>query len=219
MRRAQASCQVPSLHIYECWIGGGKIKRVRRKIEDEMSRISRFEPQICLVHLGHNNIAKHATKNPDPIWPKKSIDALWDLGLMLKQNFATSQVILSAPWPRIPSRHYDLEYVTRYNGIADHMLSYMRSKSRKSIASSNIDIKVLSTPELWISARQKIGDDQYYDSYDGLHLNEVGKAMIARKWLQAAQSPEDITLPPCPLVKKPPKRKLDRKRGGRKHQK
>lgn len=223
MRAVKLEGVVGGVQVYECWQSGGRIVQMKSKVRKDTDRIRAWDPEVCLVHVCHNDIAFHARFNPKPIWPKRSIDKLWDFGLELKKNFPAAVIILSAPWPRCVDSHSCETFIWHYNTVANHMLSYMRCRARKTIVTGGPVIRVLSSPELWISARKATADGQYFDldNDDGLHLNSKGKTMLARKWVVSAINHEMITLPPCPgpKVPKKPKRKVNRKRGGRKQKK
>lgn len=207
-----------SIEVYECWHSGWTISEIRDKVEREISSIKTYSPRVCIAHLSHNDLARHHIKNVTPIWPKETISKLWDLALYLQYSLRDSVVIMSVPWPRVSSKYNSEAFVAEYNGTANQMLGHMRTKARRTIERNGFELRVLSTPELWLSSSQLLGAREYFEVKDGLHLNATGKVIIARKWVEAALNPSGIILPPVPGEKKV-KRKANRKRGGKKHKK
>ena len=53
--------------IYNLSLSGGRASTLRVRAAREMPQIRRFDPQVALVHLGHNSVAYHSDKNPHPI--------------------------------------------------------------------------------------------------------------------------------------------------------
>lgn len=216
MRELSSEFDIKDLDIYDLWEPGANIDRVCELVEQDEYQIRHYVPDLCLAHLGHNDLASHPIKNAHPEWHKTSMDCYIRLAIRLLSLVPTMKVILSAPWPRVLSKHNGPEVVYKYNKAAAKMLQYLKSRVRIYTSSGGKGIAVVGTPELWVSRRSERGFEAYFEYKDGLHLNEWGRRLIATKWLKLIQKPESETPPSAPE----PTRKTVKKRprGGRKVQ-
>ena len=94
----------PSVHVKVIWRAGGKIADLRCDLRSRIHELRRFQPEEIVVHLGHNNVCYHPTKNPTPDTSLKTEDQIELMFDFLRYTWPLARQHFSAPFPRCPRK-------------------------------------------------------------------------------------------------------------------
>ena len=150
------------------WRSGWKIKELHDLVLTLATIVQSFGPDHVIIHVGHNDVCMHETKNPKPIGSPDAVNLveafIRDVELMLPK----AVVHYSVPFPRKAGQWLSAERALKYNKLAARMGREARHRG----------LQVLFAFELWASVMGARADPQYLD-VDGLHLTPGGKRRVA----------------------------------------
>lgn len=164
------------------WRPGVKAQEMLCIIKQLLNQILAFNPDACIIHLGHNDVRYHQTKNTEPEFYTSVLLTIKEIGTQIQALVPSVRIYYSEPFPRTTSWDLNNEEAVSYNRIARRM-------SR--IARNSHSMMSLRVNHLWLNVTQAIADETYYDN-GGLHLNQSGKWIVANKWVMTCNQ----TLPP-----------------------
>jgi hypothetical protein len=85
--------------IFTIQLGRG-VNEIAAKYRDNLLQAYYFDPNIVILHAGHNNIASHHWYNPIPDHPRTVANDTLLLASEIKTNFPNSKVFISTVFPR-----------------------------------------------------------------------------------------------------------------------
>jgi lysophospholipase L1-like esterase len=157
---------------------GSHIPSITLNYRSKLQAVTNFRPDLVVIHLGHNDISWHATKNPRPIVSRDASALTIGLANEIKANHPNVNVIISSVFPRTFAAKSLLSKaaVHKYNETAK------RHGQRLHTRASEAGHVCLYTKALWSKISAAIENPSYY-LLDGLHLNPSGNIAIAKEWL------------------------------------
>jgi lysophospholipase L1-like esterase len=168
----------------------GKISSITRSYQDKLQMVRLFHPDQCIIHAGHNELAKHISKNPSPSTSRHVTTLTLNLVRILSFNHPTMIINISATYPRTskPASNLTTENTVKFNRTAKRHGQRLRTEATR------VNIPVLLNMSTWRTISKTLEEASVFQS-DGLHLTYAAKQMIAIGWLQ------DITgIPYRPIV-------------------
>ena len=154
---------------------GAKVERIKRMTISNQGRLRRFRPDILIIHVGHNNVAYHTSKNPHPDWAK-NIGYEMSYLVNLAQNLLPStKIYVSCPFPRIPAKNFSSPRCDSYNKLVRRYNRFLKAEQ--------LNIISLYVRGLWISPKILKGKIEMFSEKDGLHLSDLGKKTVAEEWI------------------------------------
>jgi hypothetical protein len=112
-------------------IVGGQIMPIISKYRASLQNIVEFDPDFVLLHLGHNEMARHPTKNVIPSISRDiAIQTLTFAG-EISTNFPSATICISAIFPRTftPRSYLSIPEVAKLNKDADRHALRLRKQA------------------------------------------------------------------------------------------
>ena len=169
-----SGCVVKSIQVSQ------RTSLIRRKYVSKLSEITRFRPDIILLHTGHNDIMHHPVHNQHPTHLKYYFEELQRFCCLLRANHPHALFLLSSAFPRTVGPAMDSIKKRQYNRLAVRFGAMVRAYAIR----RNFGYVLNSV--LWISVRQLEEQANLFRS-DGLHLTSAGQDAIADGWVAAAR--------------------------------
>jgi hypothetical protein len=160
---------------------GRRTSRIRGKYRDELQEVINFDPQLVIMHMGHNDIVPHRIHNPRPLFVTAAFHQMMELAHEVSVNFPRAQMIISAMLPRGDGNGFTIEDARKYNRIARRFGQMLVKESYSD--HPPIFMPVLNS-NLWANVSQGVAERAMFD-HGGLHLNTDGKSILANEWLDA----------------------------------
>jgi lysophospholipase L1-like esterase len=153
---------------------GRQIPETTVKYRAQIPAINIFDPDYTIIHMGHNDLAKHPYYNPRPLVSR-------DVSRMTI-NFARTEIFLSSVFPRTFTETSNLSetQVVKYNQTAKRHGQRLRTRA------TEVGYNCILTSILWQSISSATADPDHYLP-DGLHLSVDGSKHIATEWLVATK--------------------------------
>ena len=144
----------------------------------ELQHIINYDPEVCVLHMGHNDMATHTFLNPTPPHPLAVTAQLIGFASEVKINFPLSKFLLSSTLPRhhTHASNLSLPKVLVYNKSC----KWLGQGLRHDAAPHKIQVGLNNI--FWSKISKAIEAPEYY-LLDGLHLNPAGKQALTRSWL------------------------------------
>jgi lysophospholipase L1-like esterase len=159
-------------------VRGGNIQAVLRHFIHNAQIALAFDPTTTIIHVGHNNLAYHPTKNPHPFLSRRTATDTINLATQIQNFLPHSVITLSAVLPRSPKERSSMnETATKqYNKVAKKHGQRIRTEARRA------GYHHLINSCMWRCISQAIEEESLYRS-DGLHLNTTGKSILTQSWI------------------------------------
>jgi lysophospholipase L1-like esterase len=168
---------------------GSQIPIIALSYRSKIQAITNFRPDIAILHLGHNDISWHATKNPRPIVSRDASALTIALANEIKANHPNVQVIISCVFPRT----YKAKSLLNKAAVHKYNETAKRHGQRLHTRASEAGHGCLYTKALWSKISAAIENPAFY-LLDGLHLNPSGNVAIAREWLSEIHRLQALTV-------------------------
>ena len=167
---------------------GCQIPEITVKYRAQIAAINDFDPDYTIIHVGHNNLARHTYKNPRPLVSRDVSRMSINLAHEVHANHPRSQILLSSVFPRTFTESSNLteREVAKYNETAKRHGQRLRTRA------TEVGYGCILTSILWQSISSATADPDHYLP-DGLHLTIDGTKNIAFEWLVATNQ---ITITP-----------------------
>ena len=149
-----------------------------RQYRRQLRAITRFRPDIIVVHMGHNDMVRHHRKNPTPSLSTTVAQRTIAFCTQVQANHPHSQIYISATFPRTYTRRSSLTCpeVNSYN-------KKMKRQGQRLITLASLsNFNCLINNTMWKKISASIENDALYLP-DGLHLNSEGQTAIIKEWL------------------------------------
>ena len=142
-----------------------------------------FQPEICILHTGHNQISFHKFRNPKPIVSSTVAADTIAFANTIRQNHPNIRIILSSVFPRTYTEQSNLNKtsVLAYNKVAK------RHGQRIATLAGRNHYEFTHNMPMWKKICIQLEDSSLF-LRDGLHLNPAGNRAIAINWLTAINS-------------------------------
>jgi lysophospholipase L1-like esterase len=163
---------------------GGKIATTIMQYDSQMTSIRLFNPIIIILHLGHNDMAFHPSKNIRPRISREVTKDILAFATKMKSDIPTARIFISSILPRKSTRysHLSSDQTTRYNKLA------VRHGLRLRKLATAIGLEVLLNTIMWKRIYKEEPKVELIDE-DGLHLNEDGQKVLVGDWLSTIKIP------------------------------
>jgi lysophospholipase L1-like esterase len=142
--------------------------------------INRFDPDYTILHVSHNNMARHHYHNQLPLVSRDVSRLTMTLANELHNNHPRSKLLISSIFPRTHTDHSNLTApeVTKFNKTVKRHGQHIQTRS------AELGHTSMLTSVLWHRILKAEEDPSHFD-LDGLHLNPEGKRAIAIEWSAA----------------------------------
>ena len=169
----------PNTELYTISVGGQN-SDIAAQYRHEIPFINAFRPQLAIIHMGHNDLAWHPTKNEIPAVSRDVSRTTLNLANSISTNHPPVRITISAVYPRTYKHDSILNraQVRKYNGLAK------RHGQRLTTRAEEAGHKALYTKALWKKISIALEESKYF-CRDGLHLNSAGTYAIAHEWSAA----------------------------------
>ena len=107
----------PTLNVMSIWRSGGKIVDLQTDLQMQHRQVRRFRPEAVVIHLGHNNVCYHPTKNIRPTHSVAAIDQIETLIDNVKFLIPEAREYVSELFPRAPGYGMSEEAAVCYNKL------------------------------------------------------------------------------------------------------
>jgi hypothetical protein len=168
--------EIPSMNVMSV-IEGGQIPSIRGVYRERLQEIVAFEPDVVVLHMGHNDLVVHHYHNTQPLFITAVYHMLMELKDEVRFNFPNASIFISSLLPRGSSDYFSEDQTWRYNRIA-------RRFGQMVVAGSNRDDSgylPMKNRSLWGRITQLESYRIRFDS-GGLHLNPFGRIAIVTGW-------------------------------------
>ena len=126
-----------------------------------------------MIHLGHNDMQYHLTKNTKPTPPAEALTEIHAFLMAMGMLFPDAKVFFSGMFPRVSSWRLSIDEAKAYNRMA----------MRVGRDASHRGMRLIVTRNLWQGMASARAERRFYKA-DGLHLNFRGQREVAKKWLE-----------------------------------
>ena len=124
---------------------GARVERIKKMTIWNQGRPGRFRPDVLIIHVGHNNVAHHNTKNPHPDWAKNIGFELSFLVKLAQNLLPMTKIYVSCPFPRIPAKYFITSKCDSYNKLVRRFNQFLKS--------DKLNILSVYVRGLWISPK------------------------------------------------------------------
>jgi lysophospholipase L1-like esterase len=157
---------------------GRRTAEVIQMYRDELFEIVCFDPEVIVIHLGHNDMAEHRIHNVRPPHPLAVTAQLIGFAGEVATNFPSAKFLLSATLPRCHTEtaNLPLTKIMTYNKSCKRLGQGLRHDATPH------GIQVGLNNRFWAKISKALQQTKYYLP-DGLHLNPEGKRALAKSWL------------------------------------
>jgi lysophospholipase L1-like esterase len=141
--------------------------------------INAYNPDVILIHLGHNDLVYHPIHNVSPSNSSTVASNTITLANEVHQNHPNSTIYISAILPRTFTHKSRLTkpQVSSYNKMAKRHGQRIRTYSEIAGFYSFIN------KPMWSKISAAIEFSTYYHK-DGLHLNHDGQTALVGEWIK-----------------------------------
>ena len=148
----------------------------RSKLQD----IFYFQPDVIIIHLGHNDLVRHPVHNLHPSVSTAVASSTITFADEIHQNFPNASIFISAIFPRIftDSSLLSSPEIISYNKMAKRHGQRIRTFAK--IAGYHH----LINNDMWRKISNSIEEYSFFLP-DGLHLNPTGQLSVLLEWLEA----------------------------------
>jgi lysophospholipase L1-like esterase len=145
--------------------------------QNSMLQVSQFNPQTCIIHTGHNDLAFHPVLNVLPKISKEISNITIDFANLVIHDNPSIKVYLSTTFPRTyaPQSTMGPADVQAYNAKSK------RHGQRLCTEAGRNNLLCIRNSLLWSRISKAEEDPQFFCS-DGLHLNNSCNQAIAKLW-------------------------------------
>jgi lysophospholipase L1-like esterase len=160
-------------------IGRGRSSAgVMSMYRDELFDVVTFDPEVCVTHLGHNDMAEHRILNVRPPHPLAVTALLVGFAREVAVNFPSAKLLLSSTLPRshTPTANLTLDKILTYNKSCKRLGQGLRHDA----AIHGIQVGLNNC--FWAKISKALQETKLYLP-DGLHLNPDGKLALTKSWL------------------------------------
>ena len=112
-------------------IVGGQTLPIIMKYRDSLQKIIEFDPNYVLLHLGHNELARHPTKNTVPSISRYIATQTLSFAREISSNFPNATLCISAIFPRTFTRrsYLSISEVSKFNKDVDRHALRIRKQA------------------------------------------------------------------------------------------
>jgi lysophospholipase L1-like esterase len=176
----QQNSDVNVLTVFE----GDQIPVIVAKYRAHIPAIIAFNPTRTIIHVGHNDLARHHLKNPRPLVSRDVSRLSINLANEVRANHPATTVFLSSVFPRTFTKYSNLTepQIMKYNETAKRHGQRLRTRATEA------GHECILTSILWKTISNHKEAPQYYLA-GGLHLKPDGSKGIASEWLKAIFPP------------------------------
>jgi lysophospholipase L1-like esterase len=139
--------------------------------------VNQFNPDVAIVHTGHNDMARHPSYNTEPEISTRVALKTLRLANELHQNHPQLQIFISCTFPRTPTTHSILSpaEVRIYN------LKVKRHGPRLRAMATTAGYHYLLNMCMWKSISRAEAEPKHLLG-DGLHLSSTGQTKLIAEW-------------------------------------
>jgi lysophospholipase L1-like esterase len=156
---------------------------VRVRYMSRVGEAERFNPEAMILHIGHNDLWYHPFYNTHPQNVKDFSPFVQSFVTLLRDHHPSAQIIYSSVYPRSVGPHLDETEKRSYNKLPQRYGVLTQSTCKRK------GISFILNGTLWSSVRQGKEISEYFLA-DGLHLNTLGKKVVAVGWIGAMEAKE-----------------------------
>ena len=167
----------PEIDIYIVSLGS-RMNDIIFKYMQKLPDINLFNPDSVIVHLGHNDIVKHPSKNPIPTLTTVVAHRTIAFCVQIQNNHPNATIHISATFPRTFTHHSTL---TQYQ-VRSYNKKMKRQGQRLRTLASIANFHCLINNIMWRRISAAIEDHTLF-SIDGLHLDTGGRTAVVTEWL------------------------------------
>ena len=157
---------------------GRKLSAIRGLYRRRLRALQRFQPDIVVMHLGHNDLVAHTSYNPRPLFITAVMHQIMEFVSEIRVTLPRTRIIVSSVLPRVESCEFNAEKTVKYNRIARRFGEMVRSAGNKPGANF---VGTINRGFWGRIARCEVLPNNHLT--DGLHLSESGKALLIRGWI------------------------------------
>jgi lysophospholipase L1-like esterase len=160
-------------------IRGRNTSSVIRFYQASLQKVIMFDPDFILLHVGHNDMARHPTLNPHPKDSTQTTTITMIFARILQTNHPFATVRISAMFPRThtPASLLSPTEVSKFNRDAKRHALRLRAEA----ILLNIEVSMNNT--IWKRISKTLEESTFYLP-DGYHLNDAGKLSISTAWMK-----------------------------------
>jgi hypothetical protein len=162
---------------------GRQMPQIAALYNANLLNIMQFNPQIAIVHWGHNDIVQHHHLNPVATHPQTVAADTITFANMLQTNHPGITVYNSSIFPRSATYNslLDEQSVLSYNKKAKRYGQHLRDVSHQA------GHKCLLNNILWRRI-SKAQEESYHFRPDGLHIYREAQLLVADELLRIIES-------------------------------
>ena len=158
---------------------GAKLSSIRGVYRRKLGSIRDYQPEVVILHFGHNDLVPHARHNPNPLFLTAVIHQIQEFVTEVSSNLPDVRIIVSSILPRMPADGFGITKAASYNRLARRFGEIIRGLGNK----ANSLFAGIVNRGLWgrIARSEPLAGSFHHS--DGLHLNSAGKNLLVRGWL------------------------------------
>jgi lysophospholipase L1-like esterase len=164
---------------------GAKLTSIRGVYRRKLGSIRDYQPEVVILHFGHNDLVPHARHNPNPLFLTAVIHQIQEFVTEVAANLPDVRIIVSSILPRMPANGFGNARTASYNRLARRFGEMIRGLGNRA---DSLFTGIVNRG-LWgrIARSEPLGGCFHHS--DGLHLNPEGKQLLVRGWLVVLNLP------------------------------
>ena len=164
---------------------GSNNQAVTHLYRSKTTAVQTYDPDLCIIHMGHNSLAYHSSKNPSPTTSRLATADTLNLATVLITDLPETRVAISTVLPRTPTPASLLneDMIRMYNRVAKRHGQRLRTEATR------LNFRVSLLNPFWRSISRAEADPSFY-SPDGLHLNDLGMRTLVQTWATDIMFPQ-----------------------------
>jgi hypothetical protein len=172
-----------SLEVYSV-IVARRTSTIRGQYREELQHIIHFNPDLILMHMGHNDVVYHSEHNTSPLFITAAFHQQMELAYEITMNFPEAKLVISSMLPKTAGSGVTEKEARPYNRIAKR---FGQMLVKESYSGEPPYFSTSMNKTIWASISQAVANTSLFD-LGGLHLNQTGKRILAQGWLEAMDS-------------------------------
>ena len=160
---------------------GQRLSAIRGVYRRKLTSVQDYDPDVVILHMGHNDLVPHAKYNPNPLFMTSVIHQIREFVEEIISKLPRTTILVSSILPRVLGDHFGSVKVGCYNRLARRFGEMIRSFGNKKESKFH---GVVNRGMWGRIARSEVLPGNHYHS-DGLHLNAEGKKLLVQGWIRA----------------------------------
>jgi hypothetical protein len=160
------------MDVFPVILGRG-IAPIRGLYRELLQEVYYFDPELILMHMGHNDVTTHRVHNTNPLFVTAVFHMLREFAQEITANFPEARLIISSMLPRTAGSYFSDAEALSYNKIAKRYGQMLLQEARSDEETATRFVPSLNR-NVWGRISKSEAKASLFDN-GGLHLTNDGK--------------------------------------------